>query len=235
MASVMIVDDEELVLSILQHRLQSEGYTVFTASSGLGALRLARRHHPDLFILDISMPGMDGLELCRRLRADPAFDQALILFLTSLDEVDQRVAGLEAGGDDYLSKPFDFGELLARVRALLRRIRRDAPNSEAERVVLRTERLVLHPGVSEVVCDGKRVVLTRVQLDLLYHLMTHPDEVHGAEELLTQVWGYAPGTGDTGLVRYHISRLREKLQDDAGSPVVIRTVKGHGYTVGPPS
>lgn len=233
MPTVLVVDDEELVASLLQRQLQADGYDVLTAMDGLTALALARRHHPDLAILDIDMPGMSGLELCRRLREDPTLQDVLILFLSHLDDVADRVRGLNTGADDYLPKPFDTDELLARVRALLRRSRRLA---EAAAVpVLQAGPLELNPARCTARIRDRSVELTPVQFDLLYHLMSHPDEVFEADQLLVQVWGYAPGTGDTSLVRWHVKNLRQIIEDDPSSPRLLCTVPRQGYVLRTPA
>ncbi len=234
MSAILVVDDEEMVLSVVQHALQDHGFEVLTASDGPTALNLARRHQPELVVLDINMPGMDGLEVCRRLRGDPVIGDVLILFLTQRDEVDDRVKGLEMGGDDYLPKPFDAEELVARVRAVMRRMSRVRRDETAEAQVLRVGGLTLNAATREAEVDGRRVPLTPVQLDLLYHLMAHPGEVFGAEQLLVQVWGYAPGTGDPSLVRWHMKNLRERLEEDPSSPLYLHTVVRHGYVVRAP-
>ncbi len=230
--TVLVVDDEKILVNLLQRQLRSEGYEVLTALDGLSALSLARRHHPDLAILDISMPGMSGLDLCTRLREDPTLEDLAILFLTQRDRVADRVDGLDSGADDYLPKPFDTTELLARVRALLRRVGSDGMEDDEGDRTLTVGDITLDPARCVVKCDDEEAELTPVQLDLLYHLMSHPGEVFGADQLLVQVWGYAPGTGDTSLVRWHISNLRNRIEDDPSSPTRLRTVPRQGYVFG---
>jgi len=228
---VLVVDDEEMLVNLLRRQLQTEGYEVFTAMDGLSALRLARRHQPDLILLDIAMPGTDGLEVCKRLRQDPALRDIMILFLTCRDDVSDRVEGLETGADDYLPKPFNTEELLARVRALLRRSSVDAPEDEAEERLLRVGPLELDPARCVVRIDGKTSELPPVQFDLLYHFMSHPNEVFAAEQLLVQVWGYVPGTGDTSLVRWHVKKLRNQIEPDPSNPRILCTVPRQGYVL----
>jgi len=229
--TVLVVDDEEILLNMLQRQLKSEGYDVLTALDGLSALSLARRHRPDLAILDIAMPGMDGLDLCRRLREDLMLEDLLILFLTHRDDIADRVEGLDVGGDDYLPKPFDTSELLARVRALLRRVPGGGHDAPTREQALCVGDLELDAARCTATVAERSLELTPVQLDLLYHLMSHPDQVFGADQLLVQVWGYAPGTGDTSLVRWHVKNLRDRLEPDPSNPKYLCTVPRHGYLV----
>lgn len=230
MPTVLVVDDEEMLVNLLRRQLDTQGYEVLTATDGLSALSIARRHRPDLVILDISMPGLSGLDVCERLRGDLMLEHILILFLTGRDEVQDRVKGLETGADDYLPKPFDTNELLARVRALLRRIRTE-DEDRAEDAVLHVGAIELDPAGCTASVSGDTFELTPVQFDLLYHLMSHPDEVFAADQLLVQVWGYAPGTGDTSLVRWHIKNLRNRIEDEPSEPKYLCTVPRHGYVL----
>jgi len=233
MARILLVDDEELVRSLVRRCLDDEGYEVWTVTDGMSALALARRHLPDLIILDINMPGIDGLEVCRRLRQDPNLRVTPILFLTERGAVKDRVQGLNEGADDYLPKPFDLGELAARVRALLRRaeVAADEGSEGDGSASLTVGRLRLDLRSRQVTVGESSVTLTPTEFDLLHHLMAHPDEVFAAEELLEQVWGYYPGTGDTSLVRWHIRNLRAKIERDPAHPRFIKTASHHGYTV----
>ncbi len=234
MGTILVVDDEPMILSVVEQCLARDGHRVFTATNGARALSLARRVNPDLAILDINMPGMSGLDVCQQLREDPTLCRTLVLFLTKLDAVEDRVRGLDAGGDDYLPKPFSLDELSARVRALLRRApqRNEATDTDT---VLRAGTLALDTAVREVTVRGQRVSLTPIQFDLLACLMVNADRVLSADELLQRVWGYAPGTGDGGLVRWHIMKLRQKIERDPAAPEFIKTVPGHGYMLTPPS
>lgn len=162
-------------------------------------------------------------------------EDLLILFLTQRDRVADRVEGLETGADDYLPKPFDTGELLARVKALLRRRKPSCATEQTGEQVLTVGDLKLDPARCTVEVDGETHELTPVQLDLLYHLMSHPGEVFGADQLLAQVWGYAPGTGDTSLVRWHIKNLRNRFEADPSSPKHLCTVPRQGYVLRKPS
>ncbi|MEA3401627.1 MAG: response regulator transcription factor [Armatimonadota bacterium] len=232
MATILVIDDEETVLAACQRRLRDDGHEVLTARNGLDGIGMARRHSPDLVVLDIKMPGVNGLEVCRRLRQDENLGSVPVLFLTGFSTVEQRVEGLDAGGDDYLPKPFSTDELAARVRAILRRAGgRPEPTGDPSRIEVGA--LALERNTRRAVVDDRAVSLTPVEFDLLDHLMSHAGEVFSAEQLLQQVWGYSPGTGDGGLVRWHVKNLREKIEDDPSDPQYIKTVFRHGYTIPP--
>lgn len=226
MARILIVDDEQDLLWALSRSLGTAGYEILTARTGSEALGLARRHRPDLVILDIMIPQPDGLEVCRRLRRDPVLTHVPILFLTARRSVEDRLRGLEDGGDDYLIKPFDIGELRARVAALLRRTRAGQRPSSRELIV---GDIRLDPAMRQVVARGKNVQLTPLEFDLLYHLMAHPGELFSSQELLQAVWGHAPESRDYGLVRWHMMNLRQKVEADPDRPVYLKTVPRHGY------
>jgi two-component system response regulator MprA len=233
MARILLVDDDRDLLGLLQQSLRRQGHEAFAARDGAQALALARRHLPDLIVLDINMPGMDGLEVCRELRDDPILSDARILFLTERSALEDRIQGLDQGADDYLPKPFGHGELSARVRALLRRGRLasaagDQPG-EQEALVLGDLRLDLHTREARVA--GEVTQLTPVEFDLLHYLMVHADEIFSAEQLLQQVWGYPTGTGETSLVRWHVRNLRAKIEPDPDKPSYVQTVPRHGYVV----
>jgi len=161
--TILVADDEALIVNLLRRRLQDEGYDVLTAADGLSALRVARQHRPDLIVLDIAMPGASGLDVCRQLREDALLSYVLILFLTSRDQVADRIEGLEIGADDYLPKPFDTDELLARVRTLLRRSTSAKATGASETHILRAGDLELHPARCAVAVLGEEVELTPVQ------------------------------------------------------------------------
>jgi len=232
MPRILLVDDERDLVWALRHGLSDEGYEVLTAYDGAEALGVARRHRPELVILDIVMPRLDGLQVCRRLRRDPTLAAVPILFLTERSTIEDRIKGLDEGGDDYLVKPFDLEELKARVRALLRR-RRFAPEgcleAEGPTPLLVVGSLVLNLHTRHVGVGEEAVQLTPTEFDLLHHLMTHPGEVFSSQQLLRQVWGYPPKSADPGLVRWHVKNLRTKTEPDPSHPVYIRTVPGHGY------
>ncbi|HBY95270.1 MAG: response regulator transcription factor [Ardenticatenaceae bacterium] len=229
---ILLVDDEQDLVWAVRHSLCDEGYEILTAYDGLEALAVARRHRPDLVILDIVLPGLNGLQVCRRLRRDPTLAAVPILFLTVHSTIDDRVAGLDEGADDYLIKPFDLRELKARVRALLRRghpTRDEGQASNGRNPLLVVGALALDSHSRQAHVAEKSVQLTPAEFDLLRYLMIHPGEVFSSQQLLLQVWGYDPETAEPGLVRWHIRNLRTKIEPDPSDPLYIRTVPRHGY------
>jgi DNA-binding response OmpR family regulator len=216
---ILIVDDEDAILDFVELGLKYEGFEVELARDGLEALSAVAARRPDLILLDLNLPGLDGLDVCRRVRQ--ASDVPIIM-LTARGDVDERVEGLEAGADDYLPKPFKFKELLARVRAVLRR-----RTSAVERV-LKFATVELNRDTREVFQDGRPVHLTPRELDLLEVFMLHPRQVMTREVLLDRVWG-TDYLGDGNLIEVHISALRDKLGD--ADRRLIRTVRGVGYAL----
>ena len=225
----MVVDDDEIVARTIERSLRAGGFQVIVVGSGIDALRIARRNPPNLMVLDVLMPGMDGYEVCRQLRNDPLLRDLPVLFLTAKGKEEDRIQGLKAGADDYLSKPFNLDELYLRVRAILRRTRRHDETELPSQIQVGEYRLNTHSF--EVTSSRGKVVLTPVQFDLLYHLMSHPGQVFSPERLLQEVWDYPHDTGSSDLVRVHIKNLRSKVEADSTKPEFIRTIKGHGYTV----
>lgn len=237
MARILLVDDEKDLVWAVRHSLTDEGYEVYTAHDGIEASSIARRHRPDIFVLDIIMPRLDGLQLCQILRRDPNLASVPILFLTARRQVEDRIAGLDEGGDDYLIKPFDMRELKARLRALLRR---GSPVSESageppEAAVVTVGALVLDLHTHELRVGKEIIALTPTEFDLLHFLMTHPGEVFSSKQLLEQVWGYLPDTIDPSLARWHIKNLRAKMEADPSCPAYLRTVSRHGYMLVQPT
>jgi DNA-binding response OmpR family regulator len=227
-----LADDERDLVWALQHTLSDEGYEVFTAHDGVEALATARDHRPDLVILDVVMPRLDGLQVCRRLRRDPTLAAVPVLFLTVRSAIEDRVSGLNEGGDDYLVKPFDLRELKARIEALLRRgrsVQQRGQEPEQPRSALVVGPLALDLQTYQVRVQEKTVQLTPAEFDLLYFLVVHPGEVFSSQQLLQQVWGYSPETAGPGLVRWHMKNLRTKIEPDPVNPTYIRTVPHHGY------
>jgi two-component system, OmpR family, response regulator MprA len=218
---VLVVDDDPKILSVLRRGLGFAGYAVDIAGDGLEALVVARDRPPDLVVLDVMLPGMDGLETCRRLRAgEPTVP---ILMLTAMDRIPDRVAGLDAGADDYLVKPFAFDEFLARVRALLRRVQ------PAESSPLRCGDLSLDTTTRDVRRGDRAIDLTAREYDLLLFFMRHPRQVLDRPTIFQRVWG-SDHLGDSNVIDVHVMRLREKVEGD-GQPRLIHTVRGAGYSL----
>lgn len=215
---ILVVDDDRSVVDVAKAALEAEGFQVESASSGTEALDKFRLFKPSLIVLDIMLPGLDGLEVCRRIRAES--DTPIIMLTAKGEDVD-KIVGLELGADDYVTKPFNPRELVARVKAVLRRYEKGL---EPARVV-RLGDLVIDPASREVTLKGNRLELRRKEFDLLLTLARHKNIVLTREQLLNLVWGY-DFYGTTRTVDVHVARLREKL---AGSNVVIETVHGVGY------
>jgi DNA-binding response OmpR family regulator len=230
MATILVIDDDELVSQTLQRALKIYGYHVMVARTGIEGLQLARRHRPDLFILDIIMPGADGYQVCRQIRGDPLLKELPVLFLTAKGKDEDKIEGFTAGADDYLSKPFNMEELQLRVEAILRRAHQPSNNSQEATPVLEVGDVRLDCRTFEVSTPGRKSLLTNVQFDLLYHLMSNPNQVFTSQQLLQDVWDYPPDTGSPELVRAHIKNLRDKIEPESGEPKFIRTIQGHGYT-----
>ncbi|GIK40094.1 MAG: DNA-binding response regulator [Chloroflexota bacterium] len=225
---VLVVDDDVEVAKSIEASLRKH-YQVYVVYSGIEAIKEARRHRPDLIVLDVVMPGMDGLETCRELRVDPALADVPILFLTALGRPEDRVAGFRAGADDYLTKPFNLEELQLRITAILRRAGQIIPKLPIP--TLKVKDLTLDRNSYQVTTSKKQVKLTPVEFDLLYHLMMHPDEVFTSDRLLQEVWDYPSESGSPDLVRMHIKNLRNKIEADPSNPEFIITIPRRGYTI----
>ena len=217
----LVVDDEETIVEFLSMGLRYEGWTVEAALDGAAALEAVSRCRPDLVILDVMLPGLDGLAVLRRLRS---MGDVPVIMLTARGELEDRVAGLDGGADDYLVKPFRFQELLARIRAVLRR---RTPNAQR---VLAVADVRLDRDTREVERAGVPVELTPREFDLLELLLSHPRQVFSRETILNRIWGY-DFAGDTNVIDVHIGAVRRKLGD--GDHTLIRTVRGIGYSVRP--
>jgi two-component system OmpR family response regulator len=222
---LLVVDDEAMLSDLLAMALRYEGWQVRTAGDGLSALAAAREFRPDAVVLDMMLPDLDGLEVMRRLRSqDPAIP---VLFLTARDAVEDRVAGLTAGGDDYVTKPFSLEEVVARLRGLLRRSTMMVAREEA---VLSVGDLTLDEDSHEVRRAGEPVLLTATEFELLRYLMRNPRRVLSKAQILDRVWNYDFG-GQANVVELYISYLRKKV--DAGRPPMIHTMRGAGYVLKP--
>ncbi|KAA3648368.1 MAG: DNA-binding response regulator [Chloroflexi bacterium] len=266
--SILIIEDDELVAKTITRTLKVDNFKIKTANSGVEGLKIARRSSPDLIILDVIMPGMDGYQVCKELRADPMLEDVPILFLTAKSKQEDKIMGLQAGADDYLSKPFNVDELLLRIQAILRRSKKieetprpgtkaskenvsgfekftsrfsnlfssgnngkDAPSPEDQHL-LQVNAYTLDKRSFELDTPHEgNLLLTPVQFDLIYHLMSHPDQVFSPGQLLEEVWDYPDDSGSPDLVRVHIKNLRKRVEADPSSPSFIRTVPGYGYTI----
>jgi two-component system OmpR family response regulator len=226
MARVLVVDDEATLVDTIRYNLRREGYEVQVADDGNEALRLARAATPDLVVLDLMLPGLDGLEVCRQLRRDSTVP---ILMLTAKDDEVDKIVGLEVGADDYMTKPFSMRELLARVRAMLRRSRMVQQAGETDGAqAVRSGDLEADPLQRRVTLGEESIQLKPKEFDLLVYLMQQRGRVLTRDQLLEKVWGYTFG-GDTRTVDVHIRWLREKIEEDPGTPRRVETVRGVGY------
>lgn len=218
---LLIVDDEENLRSMLAAALRHHGFTITSAADGREALRLVAEERPDLVVLDVMMPELDGFEVCRRLRADG--DRTPVVFLTARDDTDDKVRGLTLGGDDYLQKPFSLDELVARVEAVLRRT---SDGSSAVRFEVAD--LSMDDDAHRVIRGGREVSLSPTEYNLLRYLLVNNGRVLSKAQILDHVWKYDFG-GDAGVVETYIGYLRRKI--DASEPKLLHTIRGVGYTL----
>ena len=223
MTRILLVDDEPLITDSLSYSLRKEGYEVKAVGDGAVVLAEVQEYVPDLVVLDLMLPGMNGLEICQRLRAKSTIP---VIMLTARGEEIDRVLGLEIGADDYLAKPFSFRELLARIRSILRRVEMDRQSTQFQQIVL--GRLSLDPVARRVYKEDREVQLSAREFDLLSALMRNAGRALSREELLAEVWG-TDWIGDPRTLDVHVRWLRLKIEDDPASPLYIQTVRGHGY------
>ncbi len=219
--TILVVDDEPTILNTVQAYLEKEGYTVHTASDGPSALKASRAFRPHLIVLDIMLPGMDGLEVLQRLRQE---SDVYVLMLTARADETDKIVGLTVGADDYLTKPFSPRELVARVKAVMRRDRGAGLGEHT----LAFANLRIEPGSRRVWKDDQLLDLTPIEFDLLYALARHRGRALSREQLIEQVWGY-DYYGDERVVDVHIGRLRKKVENDPTKPTLVATVRGAGY------
>jgi len=223
-AKVLVVDDEPNIREVVSLYLRRDGHAVVSAGDGDEALRLYQQTQPDLVVLDLMLPGLSGLEVCRRLQAS---QRVPLIMLTAKGEEEDRIVGLGVGADDYVVKPFSPRELAARVEAVLRRVNETQTVSEAEKVLVFDE-LEIDPNTREVTVRGEPVALTAREFDLLYHLASQPKRVFTRDQLMEAVWGYT-FAAETSTVTVHMRRLREKIESDPTQPRYLHTVWGVGY------
>ena len=223
MPKVLVADDEETMVRSLSTLLRQEGDEVAAAADGPQALEAARAHRPDLILLDIMLPGIDGVEVCRQIRT---WSTVPIIMLTAKTAEVDKVVGLEVGADDYVTKPFSPRELVARIKANLRRVQMHAEHGQQER--LEAKGVVMDVGSRRVLVRGTEVALSPKEFDLLRILMSHPGRVLGRDFLLNHVWG-EDFFGDTRTLDVHVRWLREKVEENPGQPTHIQTVHGVGY------
>jgi len=216
---ILIVDDEKDILEFLRYNFEKEGYTVFTAQNGTNGKDIAFKNKPDLIVLDIMMPGMDGVELCKELRDSPDFTNTLIIFLTARGEDYSQIAGFEVGADDYITKPVRPRVLMARVKALLKR----KTKIKAEQNVIEVNTLTIDLNRREITFDGQSVHLPKIEFDILVLLSSYPGKIFTREEIYARIWGNTVYVSDRTL-DVHIRKLREKIGND-----YIKTIKGVGY------
>ncbi len=223
---VLVIDDEENIIDLIKLGLKYEGFEVEAVGEGEEGIAAAQRSNPIFIILDWMLPDMDGLEVCRRLRSNPTTQDIPILLLTAKDEVGNRVAGLNTGADDYLTKPFDFEELVARIRAILRRLNHGTTTEKSQ--ILQVGDLQINPATHEVTRAGRLIDLTVTEYNLLYLFMSHPGQALDRQTILNQVWGY-DFLGETNIIEVYIRYLREKIEDSPSTPRFIQTIRGVGY------
>ena len=223
--TILVVDDDPTIRDVLERYLQREGFAVLTAADGQAALQKASSEKPDLVVLDLMLPHVDGWEICRCLRAESTVP---VLMLTARGEEYERILGLGLGADDYVTKPFSPAEVVARIQAIFRRIEMARSPAPLSAETIHIGEIVIAPSVRQVTVKGQPVTLTAKEFDLLHYLASHPRQVFSREQLLDQVWGYTYA-GETSTVTVHVRHLREKIETDPASPRLIETVWGVGY------
>jgi DNA-binding response OmpR family regulator len=223
MAHVLVVDDDDTVASVVVNYLERAGHTTRQLGDGREAIDAIEAKQPDLVVLDLMLPGVDGLEVCRRVRAD--YPEVAVVMLTALAEPDDRIAGLEVGADDYVTKPFSPRELVLRVDSVLRRIAGSA--SVETKTVLTAGSITVDTAARRATRGGEELALTVRELDLLTFLLGNPGQAFTREQLMREVWGWT--FGDQSTVTVHVRRLREKVENDPTTPSLIQTVWGIGY------
>ena len=231
MHKILVVDDEPSIVTLMKFNLEKAGYEVITAEDGRQGLDLSLTEKPDLIVLDLMLPGMDGMDVCKTLRQEKV--DTPILMLTAKDEEFDKILGLELGADDYMTKPFSPREVVARVKAILRRTQvQQAPDDALS--VIKLGALEIHTDTYDVYARGEQLVLTPKEYELLLYLSNHKNKVLSRDQLLNGVWDFHYD-GDTRIVDVHISHLREKIEADPKRPAYIRTIRGFGYKLEVPA
>ncbi|GGC93563.1 alkaline phosphatase synthesis transcriptional regulatory protein PhoP [Thalassobacillus devorans] len=226
---ILIVDDEESIVTLLKYNIDQAGYDTDVAYDGSEALHKAEENDYDLIVLDIMLPELDGMDVCKQLRINKM--DTPILMLTAKDDEFDKVLGLELGADDYLTKPFSPREVVARIKAILRRANRTV--QEEKKDVIEIANLVIYPQQYEATIHGKQLIFTPKEFELLLYLAKHKGKVLARDQLLSAVWNY-DFVGDTRIVDVHVSHLREKIEPDTKKPVYIKTIRGLGYKMEEP-
>jgi len=227
---LLVVDDEMAITNVIRLGMEHAGFLVTCATEGYQALDMAQRLRPDLVILDVMLPDLDGFEVCRRLKSNPRTADVPVVMVTALSDVADRLRGLESGADDYVTKPFNLQELVARVRALLRRQQRVVDAGGPGGRVLTINDLTLDEAAHEVKRGGRIIELTATEFNLLHLFMAHPRQVLDRQTILNRIWGY-DFMGETNIIEVYVRYLREKIEDEPSAPRFIQTVRGIGYVL----
>ena len=225
---ILTVDDEEHILELIGYNLEINGYDVLKADSGEAALKLLQSEHVDLVLLDRMLPGIDGIEVLKEIRTDKNLKNLPVILLTATTEDFDKVVGLEIGADDYIGKPFGIHELIARIKAVLRRAGEGEEEEEAQEEILELDNLVINYTTRVVTMDGREVELSLKEFELLYLLAGNRNRVFSRDTLLEKIWGY-DYMGETRTIDVHIRNLRKKIERDPDNPEHIKTVRGIGY------
>ncbi|WP_067842918.1 response regulator transcription factor [Amphibacillus sediminis] len=226
---VLIVDDEESIVTLLQYNIEKAGFKTSVAQTGVEALKMATQQTFDLIILDLMLPEMEGTEVCKQLRQQKV--DTPILMLTAKDDEFDKILGLELGADDYLTKPFSPKEVVARIKAILRRTNK---KSDTDPLHLSIGNLTIYPEQYEAMINDELLTFTRKEFELLLYLARHKGKVLSRDQLLSAVWNY-DFSGDTRIVDVHVSHLREKIEPDTKQPIYIKTIRGLGYKMEEPA
>lgn len=227
---ILIVDDEEHIVELLKFNLNNAGYYILTANDGIEAVKIAKSEKPNLILLDLMLPGLDGFDVCKEIKREKEMKNTAIIMLTAKGEELDKILGLELGADDYITKPFSVRELLARVKAVLRRF--NTSNNDLEEKIYESKKLKVDFERHEVIACGKKVDLTLKEFELLQILIKNKGKILKREILLDKIWGYEY-IGETRTVDVHIRYLRKKIEEDDKKPKFIETIRGVGYRFNP--